>query len=508
MYGDFSDSHRNSHSSTSSWSSDDPPPPPPPPLPPHQALNSDAHRAGYSGDGDYHHHHRPHHHHHQTHRHHSNQRYNHQPNFNSEQHGPVPGSGPVDNPAHFGRKRPFLSSGCIEGGSFVKLYVGGIPRTTTQEEVRSLFEEYGKIVEVVRLKDNRTYQPHECGFVKYATLEEADRAIGALHNKYTFPAGVAPIKVRYADGERERLASGAFAPVRQVGSVTRSSDPSGRLSLHALYLVLPLSFRGFGTQDCKLYVGCLNKQASKKEIEEIFSAFGLVENVYIVLDEVKQSRGSGFIQFSHRDMAVAAMNALSGTYIMRKLENDLLLTSFWYLLRDSCKYGGSRPQEYVRPAPYVNDPRAGHTLPDASLPLSPKNMASSSQVSNDFSNELVSFRACGFMSPGTGGKPQTVSRTSSVSELVFPSIANPLDSDWSEHTCPDGYKYYYNCATCESRWEKPEEYLLLERVQKQPPQQMQLSSHQQVLLANKFLKWNRSDVFQSSKPDMDSAMCY
>lgn len=24
---------------------------------------------------------------------------------------------------------------CIEGGSFVKLYVGGIPRTTTQEEV-------------------------------------------------------------------------------------------------------------------------------------------------------------------------------------------------------------------------------------------------------------------------------------------------------------------------------------------------------------------------------------
>lgn len=87
----------------------------------------------------------------------------------------------------------------------MKLYVGGIPRTTTQEEVHSLFEEHGKIVEVVRLKDKRTYQPHECGFVKYTTLEEADRAIGALHNKYTFPGGVAPIKVRYADGERERL---------------------------------------------------------------------------------------------------------------------------------------------------------------------------------------------------------------------------------------------------------------------------------------------------------------
>lgn len=52
-------------------------------------------------------------------------------------------------------------------------------------------------------------------------------------------------------------------------------------------------------------------------------------------------------------------------------------------------------------------------------------------------------------SPGAGGKPQTVSRSSSVSELV--STAEPLDCDWSEHTCPDGYKYYYNCATCESR---------------------------------------------------------
>lgn len=415
LYGAFSDCHRNSHSSTSSWSSDDPPPPPPPINDP----NFDANRGGSSGDG--HHHHRPHNN-HQSHRHHSNQRHNHQQNFNSEQNGSVSACGLDDNSGHFGQKRPFshslhgLSSDCIEGGSFVKLYVGGIPRTTTQEEVHSLFEEHGKIVEVVRLKDKRTYQPHECGFVKYTTLEEADRAIGALHNKYTFPGGVAPIKVRYADGERERLG-------------------------------------GFGTQDCKLYVGCLNKQASKREIEEIFSAYGFVESVYIVLDEVKQSRGCGFIQYSRRDTAVAAMNALGGTYIMRGCDQPLIIR-----FADPKKPRMGEP----RPAPYLNDSRVGHTLPDASLSPSPKTMVSSSQ------------------SPGPGGKPQTVSRSSSLSELV--STAEPLDCDWSEHTCPDGYKYYYNCATCESRWEKPEDYLLFERrVPKQQPWQMQLSSHQQVL---------------------------
>lgn len=43
-------------------------------------------------------------------------------------------------------------------------------------------------------------------------------------------------------------ASGAFVPVRQVGSVTRSSDPSGRLSLDAVYHVpqLSLSFLSVG----------------------------------------------------------------------------------------------------------------------------------------------------------------------------------------------------------------------------------------------------------------------
>jgi len=31
----------------------------------------------------------------------------------------------------------------------------------------------------------------------------------------------------------------------------------------------------------------------------------------------------------------------------------------------------------------------------------------------------------------------------------FPEAS--LHCDWSEHICPDGYKYYYNCVTCESR---------------------------------------------------------
>ncbi|KAL5199619.1 hypothetical protein ABZP36_020822 [Zizania latifolia] len=40
-------------------------------------------------------------------------------------------------------------------------------------------------------------------FVKYATSEEAERAIRALHDQYTLPRAMSPIQVRFADGERE-----------------------------------------------------------------------------------------------------------------------------------------------------------------------------------------------------------------------------------------------------------------------------------------------------------------
>lgn len=122
-----------------------------------------------------------------------------------------------------------------------------------------------------------------CCFIKYATSEEADRAIRALHNQYTLPGGVGPIQVRYADGERERL--GAF--------------------------------------EYKLFVGSLNKQATVKEVEEIFTPYGRVEDVYLMRDEMKQSRGCGFVKYSHRDMALAAINALNGNYTMRGCDQPL-----------------------------------------------------------------------------------------------------------------------------------------------------------------------------------------
>ncbi|XP_059657526.1 uncharacterized protein LOC132304042 isoform X6 [Cornus florida] len=320
-YSDYSDSRRSTHSATSCRSVDYP-------VPRHDRNYENNYGGSSSGDG----------HSHLRHHHNNNN------NSNGEQNDSIGSGGDGDFASRqfslAGRKRHF-SPDYVDGGSYVKLYVGAIPRTAREENIRTLFGDYGNVIEVVLLKDKRTGQQQESCFVKYATVEEADRAIGELHNQFICPGGEVPIKVRYAEGERERL-----------GAV--------------------------GTHVCKLYVGCLNKQASKREIEEIFSAYGLVEDVHILRDELKQNRGCGFVQFSSRDMAVAAINALNGTYIMRGCDQPLIVRfadpkkprtgELRGNSRVGCPGFGPSNQESIRPASYPSDPIAGRELPNVSDP--------------------------------------------------------------------------------------------------------------------------------------------
>lgn len=106
---------------------------------------------------------------------------------------------------------------------------------------------------VLNIPGNTLFASAGCCFIKYATAEEADRAIRALHNQYTLPGvsifciffiftrihivlelddicwdawreqlyflqGMGPIQVRYADGERERLGNVLYQYFQQVES--------------------------------------------------------------------------------------------------------------------------------------------------------------------------------------------------------------------------------------------------------------------------------------------------
>ena len=62
-----------------------------------------------------------------------------------------------------------------------RLYVGGIPYSTTEEELRSAFQPAGAIASVTIITDRDSGQSRGFGFVEMATNEEAQAAIRLLN---------------------------------------------------------------------------------------------------------------------------------------------------------------------------------------------------------------------------------------------------------------------------------------------------------------------------------------
>jgi cold-inducible RNA-binding protein len=65
-----------------------------------------------------------------------------------------------------------------------KLYVGNLPYSATEAQVRALFEQAGEISDVALITDRETGRPKGFGFVEMATVEAAQEAIKRF-NGYT-----------------------------------------------------------------------------------------------------------------------------------------------------------------------------------------------------------------------------------------------------------------------------------------------------------------------------------
>jgi cold-inducible RNA-binding protein len=65
----------------------------------------------------------------------------------------------------------------------VKLYVGNMPYTTTEEELKTLFTQAGAVTSVAVIKDRDTGQSKGFGFIEMGTQAEAQKAI-SMFNRF------------------------------------------------------------------------------------------------------------------------------------------------------------------------------------------------------------------------------------------------------------------------------------------------------------------------------------
>ncbi|MCB1163380.1 MAG: RNA-binding protein [Candidatus Krumholzibacteriia bacterium] len=79
-----------------------------------------------------------------------------------------------------------------------KLYVGNLPFSATEDEIRALFEKHGTVVSVNLINDRETGRPRGFGFVE---MEDPTAAMSALDG---FEFGGRTLRVNEAEERRDR----------------------------------------------------------------------------------------------------------------------------------------------------------------------------------------------------------------------------------------------------------------------------------------------------------------
>jgi RNA recognition motif-containing protein len=87
----------------------------------------------------------------------------------------------------------------------MNIYVGNLPRGTTEDELREAFEAFGAVATVSVIKDKFTGQPRGFGFVEMPTNVEAKAAIEQLNGR---ELGGRPLTVNEAKPREERSRDG------------------------------------------------------------------------------------------------------------------------------------------------------------------------------------------------------------------------------------------------------------------------------------------------------------
>ncbi|MDX2147069.1 MAG: RNA-binding protein [Planctomycetota bacterium] len=83
----------------------------------------------------------------------------------------------------------------------MKLYVGNLPFSATEDELRAHFQKHGQVVHVMISTERDSGRPRGFGFVEMLTEDEGRRAIEGTNNK---PFGGRPLKVNEAQPKEAR----------------------------------------------------------------------------------------------------------------------------------------------------------------------------------------------------------------------------------------------------------------------------------------------------------------
>lgn len=107
-----------------------------------------------------------------------------------------------------------------------KLYVGGIPYSSTNEDLKAYFSQAGTVNSAQIIIDKFTNRSKGFGFVEMASDEDAQKAIEMFNDK-DFMGRMLIVNVAKPMEERAPRSSGGFSGGNRGGSYNRGGDRGG-----------------------------------------------------------------------------------------------------------------------------------------------------------------------------------------------------------------------------------------------------------------------------------------
>ncbi|KAM4603113.1 CUGBP Elav-like family member 1 isoform 4-T4 [Polymixia lowei] len=167
----------------------------------------------------------------------------------------------------------------------IKMFVGQIPRSWAEEQLRELFEPYGAVYEINVLRDRSQNPPQSkgCCFITYYTRKSALEAQNALHNMKILPGMHHPIQMKPADSEKNNA-----------------------------------------VEDRKLFIGMISKKCNENDIRLMFSPYGQIEECRILRGPDGLSR-CAFVTFTARQMAQSAIKSMHQSQTMEGCSSPIVV---------------------------------------------------------------------------------------------------------------------------------------------------------------------------------------
>lgn len=210
------------------------------------------------------------------------------------------------------------------------LYISGLPRSMSQQDLEDMFARYGHIINSRVLVDQASGLSRGVAFIRFDKRAEAEDAVKHL-NGHTPPGGSEPITVKFAANPNQAR-NNQMMPHMYHNTSRRYGGPVHHQAQRFRFSPMSVDHMsggggasGNGSSGWCIFIYNLGQDTDEGILWQMFGPFGAVINVKVIRDfTTNKCKGFGFVTMTNYEEAAMAIHSLNGY----RLGDKVLQVSF------------------------------------------------------------------------------------------------------------------------------------------------------------------------------------